>query len=110
MIDGETLRRELVEWMLKNKRIYSCIERSAAEDLRESFKVPETEFIMTELFPSDETHVTAVFKTEIRLPDWQTKSGKEAVFEYYKIDSAALLDGGEVPAYLKTVGYIITTA
>jgi hypothetical protein len=107
-ITGEQLRQELAGWMLRNKKGLPLPHSEAAADFLDNFRVPDTDFEMTQSFADGDGEIKVLFKTTVALQSWQTRGGREpAVFSYYKIMKAVTDDDGNVTDYV-ICGYVVT--
>ena len=107
-ITNEQLRQKLAAWTLRNKKGLPLPCDLGAADFFDNFRIPETEFELTQSFIDEEDEVKVLFKTSVSLRSWQTRNGKEpAAFSYYKIMKAAMDDDGNVTGYV-LCGYVAT--
>lgn len=107
-ITGDQLRQKLADWTLRNKKGLPLPCDLGAADFFDNFKLPETEFKLTQSFIDDEDEIKALFKTTVFLHTWQTRDGKNSAgFSYYKIMKAVMDNNGNITDYV-ICGYVVT--
>lgn len=107
-ITDEQLRQKLADWTLRNKKGVPLPNDLGAADFFDNFRLPETEFELTQSLIDGDGEVKILFKTTVCLRAWQTRSGREPVdFSYYKIMKAVIDDDGNIIDYA-LCGYVVT--
>lgn len=107
-ITGEQLRQKLAVWTLRNKKGLPLPSDFGAADFFDNYRIPETEFELTQSLIDGQDEVKVLFKTTICLRAWQTRGGKESAdFSYYKIMKAIMDNDGNITDY-ELCGYVAT--
>lgn len=85
IIDENELKSMLARWLIDNDRSVILPSGSSIEDFVSDFKLPDIKGEHTQSTADADGNITTLLKHEIRLKDWETKSGKECRFIYYSV-------------------------
>ena len=107
LMDERQLRHSLALWAMKNSRFApqpgSCEEAAFIK----TYAVPQTRFERVNSAVSSNGRPLSIFRTVIRLADWQSRSGQECALVYLKAvetDTDSLGNTAEI-----TLGYSIVS-
>ena len=103
LLTEDEFRRVYAEWRYENDRGVFLPPGISFEEFACDFPLPDEPSEHTQSSADSDGCITTLLKGEIRLTEWQTKSGKgEKVFTYYKVIKTPADEGGEA----FTAGYI----
>ncbi|NLP47775.1 MAG: hypothetical protein GX345_02395 [Clostridiales bacterium] len=107
LVNAENLRQALALWEMRNKIGTPAPDSYRAGEFSDNFVLPDLQYEYRHSFVDDLGEIKLLFRAQIHLPSWRTKSKQEASFTCYKVKKALTDDCGKVLDY-KTCGYILT--
>lgn len=106
LMDERQLTHSLALWTMKNSR-FAPQRKLRGSGFIKTFAVPETRFERVNSAVSPNGRPVSIFRTAVRLADWQSRSGQECLFVYLKAvetDTDSLGNTAEI-----TLGYSVVS-
>lgn len=107
LMDERQLTHSLALWTMKNSRFAPQLGSCEEAAFIKTFAVPETRFERVNSAVSPNGRPVSIFRTAVRLADWQSRSGQECLFVYLKAvetDTDSLGNTAEI-----TLGYSVVS-
>ncbi len=107
IVDFEQVRLALANWLMRNKIGYPAPGSVQADDFLDSFTMETPEFEYSDSFIESDGEIRLLFKANICLPAWRTKTKTlDLCFTFYKVEKACLNEDGKIEGY-DLCGYIL---
>lgn len=76
VLSEDEFKKRLAFWLLDNDKAAVPGDGVSREEYAENYRLPEFDYVHTQSFADENGDLISLLKSEVRLRDWETRSGK----------------------------------